>query len=86
MFNLKKLQKKGMSKVTGTIEIVIGALIVVSIAVALIPDIFAGLGDKTGLGNATLNPDAPTWFATTLIVVASAGLLFMLWRVFDHKK
>ena len=86
MFNIEKLNKKGMAKVNTAIEVIIGVLIVVTIAVSLVPDIFSGFGGSTGLGNATLNPDAPSWFAPVLLILVAVGLMFLLWRMFSGKK
>jgi hypothetical protein len=82
MLSLK--QKRGMASAGKFVYIIIGVLIVVVILVALAPTIFSGLGTGTGgLQNTTSNPDSPTWFGKVLIVVVSAGLLFLIWRLVD---
>ena len=85
MFNLKKLSKKGALDINSPIEKIVGVLIIVTIAVALLPTIFNGFGAETGLGNATLNPSAPTWFATVMLILVAVGMLFLLWRMFSKK-
>lgn len=79
---LAKMQKKGNASAKNLIYILIGALIVITLVVQLAPEFFSGLG-ASGLGNATANPDVPSWLPTILIIIIGAGLVFLIWRIFD---
>jgi len=76
------LQKQGQAGVDSKITYLIGALIVIVLAVNLAPEMFGGLTD---LANTTANPDVPTWVPTVLFVIVGAGLVFLIWKVFDGK-
>lgn len=74
------MQKRGQARVNNKISYLIGALVVIVMAVAVAPQMFDGLND---LANTTLNPDVPTWLPTVLFVIVGAGILFLIWRAFD---
>lgn len=70
-----------MKGVDSKIDFLIGALIVIVLAVALAPEMFSGL--------ATLNTTAtggsvPNWVPTILYVVVGAGLVFLVYRSFGN--
>ena len=72
--------KKGAMNVTSGMEYAIGAVILVSIIVALAPTIF------TDLASNNFTSVAPTWVSTVLPVIVGAGFVFLLWRMFNSKK
>ncbi len=76
MKSLKELQKKGNIKVSGNITYLIGALIIVVLAVALAPTMFSGLADLSS------NPDVPSWVGPVMVVIVGAGLVFLIWKAF----
>jgi L-asparagine transporter-like permease len=75
------LQKKGQAGVNSKITYLVGALIVIVLAVNLAPEMFTGIAT---LGNETTNPDVPTWVPTILFVIIGAGLVFLIWRAFGN--
>lgn len=79
------LQKKGQSGVNSKVATLVGALIVIVILASLAPTFFTGVGSRTGLGNATLNPDSPTWLPTVLIIIIATGLVFVAFKAFGGK-
>lgn len=83
VFDLKAMQKKGAGKTASQIEYLIGALILVVIAVALAPTMFASANN---LSNTTANPGVPSWVPTILIIVIGAGLVFLVYEAFGHKR
>jgi len=80
-FKLQDLQKKGSADVNSKVAYLIGALIVIVMAVNLAPEMFSGI---TNLGNETLNPDVPTWVPTVLVIIVGAGIVFLIWRAFGN--
>ena len=58
------------------IDGLIGVLIVVLVAAALIPEVF------TALVAVEADTDVPSWVGGTLITVAGAGFVYLMWRVF----
>lgn len=79
-FNLLNMQKKGQAKIEGKIEYLIGGVIVVAMLAALAPQIFLDLDTLT---TAT---GVPSWVPTVLIIVAGAGLVFLVWRALMGRK
>jgi hypothetical protein len=82
-FSLISAQKRGQAGVGNKINYLIGALVVIVLAVALAPEMFSGIAE---LENETLNPSVPAWLPTTLYVVIAAGVLFLIWRAFGGSK
>lgn len=77
------LQKRGKVNTRKSIDVLIGALVVVLIIVALAPQFFTGLGTgANGLGNTTANPSVPTWLPGILIILVAVGLLYIIYDVF----
>lgn len=72
--NLISVDKKG--QVRGAVYSMVGALIIIVLAVALAPTMFANLTDISG---------APDWFGTVAPVLVSSGLIFMIWRAFNGR-
>lgn len=81
-FNIGLCQKKGALGVDSKISYLIGAVIVIVLAVAVAPTMFSSLTD---LSNETLNPGVPAWVPTVLFVIVGAGLVFLIWRAFGSK-
>jgi len=79
---LLSMQKKGMTGVNNKISYLIGALIVVVMAVAIAPELFSS---TTGIANLSGMTGVPTWLPTVLYVVVGAGLLFLIWNAFGNK-
>ena len=73
------MDKKGSLNVSKGMEYAIGAVILVSVIVALAPTIF------DDLANATFTGSAPTWVSTVLPIIVGAGFVFLLWRMFANK-
>ena len=71
--------KKGAMGAGKGMEYAIGAVILVSIVVALAPTIF------TDLANTTFTSVAPSWVSTVLPVIVGAGFVFLIWRNFGGK-
>ena len=68
---LKKMEnKKGM--LDGKIATLIGALIFIVIAVALMPTMFSGLNTTNG----------PSWLNTVLPIIVASGMVFAIYRAF----
>lgn len=65
--------------INSQISYLIGALIVIVLAVSLAPTMFAGVND---LQNET---GVPSWVPTVLFVIVGAGLVFLIWRTFGNK-
>ena len=77
-FNLQAMQKKGQAGINGKMTALFGAVILIFLISALAPDIFTELGGLTTGG-------APSWVETVMIVVVGAGLVFLVWRLFNNK-
>jgi hypothetical protein len=82
-FNISEMKKKGASGIDSKINYLVGALIVIVLAVALAPEMFSGVSD---LENETLNPNTPGWVPTVLYVIIGAGVVFLIWRAFGNSK
>jgi protein-S-isoprenylcysteine O-methyltransferase Ste14 len=66
-----------MKAVSNKTKALLGAVILIFLITALAPSIYeqlAVLGNTTGV---------PTWVGVVLIVVVSAGLIFLVWNLFD---
>jgi hypothetical protein len=61
-------------------EYAIGAVILVSVIVALAPTVF------TDLASSNFTDVAPTWVSTVLPIIIGAGFVFLLWRMFAKKQ
>jgi protein-S-isoprenylcysteine O-methyltransferase Ste14 len=79
-FNLSEMKKKGASGVDSKINYLVGALIVIVLAVALAPEMFSGVSE---LENET---NTPGWVPTVLYVIIGAGIVFLIWRAFGNSK
>jgi len=77
--NKMLLQKQGQAVVNNKITYLIGALIVIVLAVNLAPEMFSSISNLSGDAN------TPSWVPTVLFVIVGAGLVFMIWKVFDGK-
>ena len=76
-----------MSQADGAMSKIIDGLLVAVVIGAIAGTMFSQFGTgSAGLGNATLNPDVPTWLPTTLVVILAVGLLFLVYRVFVKNK
>lgn len=76
----KGLQKKGqMSGVTSKMNALIGSVIVIFLIAALAPEIFTELATLDG------NADTPEWVGTVMVVIAGAGLVFLLYSTFNNR-
>jgi hypothetical protein len=78
-FDINSMKKKGSGSIDGKINYLVGALIVIVLAVALAPEMFSGV---EGLENET---GVPTWVPTVLYVIIGAGIVFLIWRAFGNK-
>ena len=85
---ISNLQKKGQSGINSKVTYLVGALIVVVLAVNLAPEMFEGV---TGLertynasGYCLTNCDTPTWVPVILFVIIGAGIVFLIWRAFGN--
>jgi len=61
------------------LSVVFGAVILIFVIVALMPDIFTEV--------ATLEGDAniPTWVSTIIGVVVAGGFVMLIWNLFGNK-
>ncbi len=75
---LLMLQKKGQAGINSKVTYLVGALIVIVLAVNLAPEMFSGI---TALSN---DSDTPTWVPTVLFVIVGAGIVFLIWRAFGN--
>ena len=75
-----KITKKGALNVSTGMEYAIGAVVLVSVIVALAPTIF------NDLANANFTGSAPAWVSTTLPIIVGAGFVFLLWRMFSKSR
>lgn len=66
----------GQMQINDSMTKIIGALIIVVLAVALAPTMFSSVSD---LVNST---GVPSWVPTVLYVIIGAGIVFLIWRVF----
>jgi len=60
-------------KISGQVGKLFGALVLVLIAVALIPELFTSLLQVN-------DSSAPGWLYISLVTVVGAGVLFLIWR------
>jgi len=67
--------------VGGSIDKLLGAVLVILFVVVLAPIIFG----TDGLANTDLISDAPAWLVTILTVIVGIGLVFLVYRTFEHK-
>ena len=77
MVDLKNLQKKGQASLSGKMTGLVGALIVIVLAVALAPTMF------TGVESLANESSTPAWVPTVLYVIIGAGIVFLIWRTFN---
>lgn len=77
---LLKLQKRGQANVNNKITYLVGSLIVVVLATALAPEMFANI---TNLSN---NSDVPGWLPSVVTVVVGAGIVFLIWKTIGGNK
>lgn len=75
---ISKLNKRGQASVNGKISYLIGAVIVIVMAVAVAPEMFDSL---IQLNNTS---GVPTWVPTVLFVIVGSGLVFLIWRSFGN--
>lgn len=80
-FDVSIMQKKGQAGINSKIAYLIGALILIVLAVSVAPTMFTSLTD---LANETLNPGVPVWVPVVLFVIVGAGLVFLIWRSFGN--
>ena len=66
--------------VGNNISIVFGAVILIFVIVALLPDIFA---EVEALDPATT--DVPAWVVTILTVVIAGGFVMLVWNLFGKQ-
>ena len=78
-FDLSKLQKRGQAGLNSKMSGLVGALIIVVLAVALAPTMF---GDIAVLG---ADENTPNWVGPVLFVIVGAGIVFLIWRAFNNK-
>lgn len=71
--------KKGQAGIDSKISYLIGALIIIVLAVNLAPAMFEGIA---GLEN---NTDTPSWVPVALYVIVGAGVVFLIWKAFGNK-
>ena len=77
-FDLTKIQKKGQASLSNKMTGLVGALIVIVLAVSLAPTMFEGVA---GLEAELSTPD---WVPTVLFVIIGAGIVFLIWRAFNN--
>lgn len=77
--NMLLAQKKGMAGTDKLITFLIGALVVVVLAVQLAPTMFEGVSDLENQSN------TPDWVPAVLYVIIGVGLIFLIWRAFGNK-
>ncbi len=65
--------------VSQNLNIVFGAVILIMVVVALLPDIFSGVA---GLEAET---DIPTWVSTIIGVVIAGGFVMLIWNLFGKQ-
>ena len=66
-------------KIDKTVGKLFGVLVVILLAVEVLPLIFDGIAGMTGLES-----EVPSWLTTVLTVIIGAGMVFMIWRLFDN--
>lgn len=76
--NKLMLQKKGQAKIDSKMSYLIGALIVVVLATALAPTMFANVNNLSNDSN------TPSWVPVVLFVIIGAGIVFLIWRSFNE--
>lgn len=76
---LSLAQKKGSTNIDSKIGYLIGALIVVVLAVNLAPEMFAGIGSLN------TSDGVPVWVPLVLYVIVGAGIVFLIWKSFGHR-
>ena len=82
---LKELQEEGQASISGKMTALIGAVIIIFLAVALAPEMFeqtASLEAVNGTGD-LIHPDIPSYLPTIMFVMIGAGIVFMVWKTFD---
>lgn len=67
-----------MKSINSHVEYLIGALILIVLAVALAPTIFESVNTLNGTAG------VPTWVPTVLYVIVGAGLVFLIWKAFGN--
>ena len=72
-----RLQKKAQSGISGKMTSLVGALIVIVLAVALAPEMFSGVADLE------TDVNTPGWVPIVLYVIVGAGLVFLIWKTFN---
>lgn len=86
-FNLAQMQKRGMAESSNSVKWIVGGLLAVVLVAVLSQTIFSYLGTgRDGLGNATANPDAPSWLSPILIVIVAIGLTYAILKAFGMGK
>lgn len=71
------LQKRGQKGLSSKMTALIGAVILIFLIVALAPEIY------TQLNASDFTSNAPGWVPTIMVVMVSAGLVFLVWRTFS---
>jgi len=77
-FDIQRLQKKGQAKITGKMTALIGGVVIIFLAVALLPDLYAEIETL----NAVDTP-VPKWLYTVMGVVVAGGFVFIIWKSFN---
>lgn len=76
-FDLAKLQERGQAGLSTKMTALIGAVIIIFLAVALLPEVFS---EVSGLET---NTDVPGWLFTVISVIVAGGFVFIIWRTFN---
>jgi protein-S-isoprenylcysteine O-methyltransferase Ste14 len=76
--NFDKLQKKAQSGVSGKMTALVGALIVIVLAVSLAPEMFSGVADLEA------DTNTPDWLPVVLYVIIASGIVFLIWKAFSR--
>lgn len=76
---VRSLNKRGQAGISSKLNYLIGAVVLISIVVALAPQMF------NDLANTTFTNAAPAWVSSALPIMVGAGLVFLVWRAFGTK-
>ncbi len=66
-------------KIDKTVGKLFGVLVVILLAVEVLPLIFEGIAGMAGVES-----EVPSWLTTVLTVIVGAGMVFMVWKLFDN--
>jgi len=76
-FDIKKMQKKGQAAIGGKMTALIGGVVIIFLAVALLPEVYTEVEALSGDAN------VPTWLYSVLVPIVGAGFIFIIWRTFN---